>query len=320
MENSSSVLLFSKGLKKGVWTEDEDLLLRKYIEKHGEGKWSQVPPGAGLNRYRKSCRLRWLNYLKPNIKRGEFEADEVDLIARMHKLLGNRQVKASVHVENNQVLPRWSLIAGRVPGRTANDVKNFYNTHLKKKCFSKHSQLQKNKQKRRRRPPAHRNIDDNHMTVLTKVLRPQPRTFSKKSQWIASTPIAGMAMNNNFIETTTTALPSVVDNNINHEDHGLTNNSLPSIVNHLDGFSLPSVVDNNINHEHHGLTNNSLLPIINHLKGFSSKNVSSSTDDYYCNFDGDYWNNDLYLDDDIWRMLGENQDGQYLTLIDQDGQ
>ncbi|ESR43861.1 hypothetical protein CICLE_v10013828mg [Citrus x clementina] len=72
---------------------------------YGEGKWHQVPLRAGLNRCRKSCRLRWLNYLKPNIKRGEFVADEIDLMIRLHKLLGNR----------------WSLIAARLPGRTSND-------------------------------------------------------------------------------------------------------------------------------------------------------------------------------------------------------
>nr|GMD50009.1 anthocyanin 2 [Ipomoea batatas] len=105
------------GMKKGAWTEEEDNLLRKYIEEFGEGKWHQVPAKAGLNRCRKSCRLRWLNYLRPNIKRGEFAWDEVDLIIRLHKLLGNR----------------WSLIAGRIPGRTANDVKNYWNTHLKRR-------------------------------------------------------------------------------------------------------------------------------------------------------------------------------------------
>ncbi|XP_026430451.1 transcription factor MYB90-like [Papaver somniferum] len=270
-KNSSLVLSSSKGLKKGPWAEDEDLLLRKCIEKHGASRWGQVPLKAGLSRCRKSCRLRWLNYLDPNIKRGEFEADEVDLIARMHKLLGNR----------------WSLIAGRVQGRTANDIKNFYNTHLKKKCFSKQSQLQKNKQKKRRRPlrPI---TDDSHMTV-TKVLRPQPRTFSKTSHWIKnkeSTPVAGMPnenMNNNLNTTTARLLEDSND----HEDQ-LTKNSLS----------------------------------LNDLDRFSSKNVSSS-DDYYCNFDddqrvkevGDYLNNDdLYLIDDLWRMLEENQDGQYLTI------
>ncbi|XP_068655588.1 transcription factor MYB1-like [Aristolochia californica] len=109
--------------KKGSWTEEEDLLLRKCIDKYGEGKWRHVPARAGLNRCRKSCRLRWLNYLRPNIKRGDFAVDEVDLIIRLHKLLGNR----------------WSLIAGRIPGRTANDIKNFWNSHLSKKLNSENS-------------------------------------------------------------------------------------------------------------------------------------------------------------------------------------
>ncbi|CAN0892791.1 Transcription factor MYB1, partial [Linum grandiflorum] len=47
---------------------------------------------AGLNRCRKSCRLRWLNYLRPNIRRGSFGEEEVELIIKLHKMLGNRQV------------------------------------------------------------------------------------------------------------------------------------------------------------------------------------------------------------------------------------
>ncbi|KAF8099998.1 hypothetical protein N665_0233s0001 [Sinapis alba] len=80
----------SKGLRKGAWTAEEDNLLRQCIDKYGEGKWHQVPLRAGLNRCRKSCRLRWLNYLKPSIKRGKLNLDEVDLLLRLHKLLGNR--------------------------------------------------------------------------------------------------------------------------------------------------------------------------------------------------------------------------------------
>ncbi|KAK4426551.1 Transcription factor [Sesamum alatum] len=106
----------SSGVRKGTWTPEEDALLKKCIEDYGEGKWHLVPIRAGLKRCRKSCRLRWLNYLKPDIKRGQFTTDEVDLIVRLHKLLGNR----------------WSLIAGRLPGRTANDVKNFWNSHIEK--------------------------------------------------------------------------------------------------------------------------------------------------------------------------------------------
>ncbi|KAE8022217.1 hypothetical protein FH972_008038 [Carpinus fangiana] len=82
----------SFGVRKGAWTEEEDVLLRQCVENYGEGKWHQIPHRAGLKRCRKSCRMRWLSYLKPNIKRGGFAVDEVDLIIRLHKLLGNRQV------------------------------------------------------------------------------------------------------------------------------------------------------------------------------------------------------------------------------------
>lgn len=108
------------GVKKGSWNEEEDRLLKQYVEKYGEGNWKHIPTKSGLNRCRKSCRLRWLNYLRPNIRRGYFEYDEDDLIIRLHKLLGNR----------------WSLIAGRIPGRTANDIKNHWNTSLSKKLAS----------------------------------------------------------------------------------------------------------------------------------------------------------------------------------------
>ncbi|KAJ4883951.1 Transcription factor MYB75 [Raphanus sativus] len=145
----------SKGLRKGAWTAEEDSLLRQCIDKYGEGKWHQVPLRAELNRCRKSCRLRWLNYLKPSIKRGKLNSDEVDLLLRLHKLLGNR----------------WSLIAGRLPGRTANDVKNYWNTHLSKK----HEPGCKTQMKKEKR-----NIPCSSITLAQKidVFKPRPRSFT----------------------------------------------------------------------------------------------------------------------------------------------
>ncbi|CAM8969910.1 unnamed protein product [Rhodiola kirilowii] len=108
------------GLNRGAWTVLEDTTLTDYIQIHGEGKWKQLPKNAGLKRCGKSCRLRWLNYLRPDIKRGNIGEDEAELIVRLHKLLGNR----------------WSLIAGRIPGRTDNEIKNYWNTTLSKKYAS----------------------------------------------------------------------------------------------------------------------------------------------------------------------------------------
>ncbi|XP_027368327.1 transcription repressor MYB5 [Abrus precatorius] len=108
------------GLKRGPWTPEEDEVLANYIKKEGEGRWRTLPKRAGLHRCGKSCRLRWMNYLRPSVKRGHIAPDEEDLILRLHRLLGNR----------------WSLIAGRIPGRTDNEIKNYWNTHLSKKLIS----------------------------------------------------------------------------------------------------------------------------------------------------------------------------------------
>ncbi|KAL9394366.1 hypothetical protein Peur_013651 [Populus x canadensis] len=107
------------GLKKGPWTPEEDQKLVDYIQKHGHGSWRALPKLADLNRCGKSCRLRWTNYLRPDIKRGKFSQDEEQTILHLHSIIGNK----------------WSTIATHLPGRTDNEIKNFWNTHLKKKLI-----------------------------------------------------------------------------------------------------------------------------------------------------------------------------------------
>ncbi|EEF36615.1 r2r3-myb transcription factor, putative [Ricinus communis] len=78
------------GLKKGPWTAEEDQKLIDYIQKHGHGRWRILPKNAGLKRCGKSCRLRWTNYLRPDIKRGKFSFEEEQAIIQMHSVLGNK--------------------------------------------------------------------------------------------------------------------------------------------------------------------------------------------------------------------------------------
>ncbi|CAK9212259.1 unnamed protein product [Sphagnum jensenii] len=104
-------------VRKGAWTAEEDEKLRLYVEINGTGHWRSVGKRAGLQRCGKSCRLRWTNYLRPDIRHGSFSSAEEDLIVKLHASHGSR----------------WSLIAAKMPGRTDNDIKNHWNTRLKKK-------------------------------------------------------------------------------------------------------------------------------------------------------------------------------------------
>ncbi|KAG2597165.1 myb-related protein P-like [Panicum virgatum] len=106
------------GLKKGRWTKEEDEILARYIKEHGEGSWRSLPKNAGLLRCGKSCRLRWINYLRADLKRGNISEEEEEMIIKLHATLGNR----------------WSLIAGHLPGRTDNEIKNYWNSHLSRRA------------------------------------------------------------------------------------------------------------------------------------------------------------------------------------------
>ncbi|XP_059309408.1 transcription factor MYB20-like [Lycium ferocissimum] len=105
------------GVKKGPWSAEEDKRLINFILNNGQCCWRSLPKLAGLLRCGKSCRLRWINYLRPDLKRGLLSEYEEKMVIDLHAQLGNR----------------WSKIASHLPGRTDNEIKNHWNTHIKKK-------------------------------------------------------------------------------------------------------------------------------------------------------------------------------------------
>ncbi|ESQ48900.1 hypothetical protein EUTSA_v10020455mg [Eutrema salsugineum] len=106
-----------KVLKKGPWTSSEDGILINYVKKHGEGNWNAVQKHTSLSRCGKSCRLRWANHLRPNLKKGAFSQEEEQLIVEMHAKMGNK----------------WAHMAEHLPGRTDNEIKNYWNTRIKRR-------------------------------------------------------------------------------------------------------------------------------------------------------------------------------------------
>jgi len=110
-----------EGIRKGPWTEQEDFKLNIFVGLFGDRRWDFIAKVSGLNRTGKSCRLRWVNYLHPGLKRGKMTPQEERLVLELHSKWGNR----------------WSRIARKLPGRTDNEIKNYWRTHMRKKAQEK---------------------------------------------------------------------------------------------------------------------------------------------------------------------------------------
>ncbi|XP_076932605.1 transcription factor MYB59-like [Bidens hawaiensis] len=112
--------------RKGPWAEQEDFQLMFYVHMFGDRRWDFIAKVSGLKRNGKSCRLRWVNYLNPGLKRGKLAPHEERLVLELHSKFGNR----------------WSKIASKLPGRTDNEIKNYWRTHMRKKAQEKKRTIQ----------------------------------------------------------------------------------------------------------------------------------------------------------------------------------
>ncbi|KAJ9565208.1 hypothetical protein OSB04_001174 [Centaurea solstitialis] len=121
MGQEDDMMMMMMMTRKGPWTEQEDVQLVSYVNMFGDRRWDFIAKVSGLKRSGKSCRLRWVNYLHPGLKRGKMTPQEERRILELHSKWGNR----------------WSRIARKLPGRTDNEIKNYWRTHMRKKAQEK---------------------------------------------------------------------------------------------------------------------------------------------------------------------------------------
>ncbi|GAB2270992.1 hypothetical protein Dimus_005848 [Dionaea muscipula] len=111
-------------IRKGPWKVEEDVVLLNHVKKYGPRDWSSIRSKGLLQRTGKSCRLRWVNKLRPNLKNGcKFSTEEENTVIELQAQYGNK----------------WARIATHLPGRTDNDVKNFWSSRQKRLARILHS-------------------------------------------------------------------------------------------------------------------------------------------------------------------------------------
>ncbi|CAN4111829.1 unnamed protein product [Withania somnifera] len=177
--------------KKGPWKAEEDEVLIKHVKKYGPRDWSSIRSKGLLQRTGKSCRLRWVNKLRPNLKNGvKFSAEEERTVLELQAQFGNK----------------WARIATYMPGRTDNDVKNFWSSRQKRLAkilrtsVPQPSKPQKNIN--REAPPALQKVPSLEAPKLNSTA--EERSFSV-SQYCSSSYV------NNFDTTNMVPLPELVN-------------------------------------------------------------------------------------------------------------
>ncbi|KAL6126996.1 hypothetical protein ACLB2K_075041 [Fragaria x ananassa] len=201
------------GVKKGPWTAEEDKKLVNFILTHGQCCWRAVPKLSGLRRCGKSCRLRWTNYLRPDLKRGLLNEAEEQLVIDLHASLGNR----------------WSKIAARLPGRTDNEIKNHWNTHIKKKLIKMgidpitHEPLQRQVTTTPQETPCEANIQQSVNIPEHGVSGNEAQSLvDEANAKVEDDPLVSYILSDTFLEDWSWSFPAVEDG---YNDLGLSSTS-----------------------------------------------------------------------------------------------
>ena len=96
--------------KRGPWSHQEDAHLVALVHLHGAQNWVKISGLLGT-RSPKQCRERYHQNLKPTLNHSPISPEEGEIIERLVQDMGKR----------------WAEISRRLPGRSDNAVKNWWN-------------------------------------------------------------------------------------------------------------------------------------------------------------------------------------------------
>lgn len=75
-------------IRKGPWKAEEDEVLINHVNKYGPRYWSSIRSKGLLQRTGNSCRVRWFNKLRPNLKKYCFHTISLKFVLYTHVCVG----------------------------------------------------------------------------------------------------------------------------------------------------------------------------------------------------------------------------------------
>ena len=101
------------------WSKDDDSRLAEIMKKYKNPRdWEPIAKEHGMGKSAKDCHERWIRYLKPGVRKGQW-TDQEDAI-----------VIDAVQNSSEQPFTRWSDLAQRLPGRVGKQIRDRWVNHL----------------------------------------------------------------------------------------------------------------------------------------------------------------------------------------------
>lgn len=101
------------------WSKEDDVRLTEIMKKYKNPRdWEPIAKEHGCGKSAKECHERWIRYLKPGVRKGQW-SDQEDAI-----------VIEAVTTSAEQPFTRWSDLAQRLPGRVGKQIRDRWVNHL----------------------------------------------------------------------------------------------------------------------------------------------------------------------------------------------